>query len=57
MVSLRDLQEKATFAQFNVNDRVGTSRRADSLRKSMEGIGEKAAAEITVRMMDYLKTK
>lgn len=57
VVSLRDLQEKATFAQFNVNDRAGTSRRADSLRKSMEGIGEKAAAEITVRMMDYLKTK
>lgn len=56
-VSLRDLQAGTTFARFNVYDRAGTGRRADSLRKSMEGVGEKAAAEIVKRMTDYLKTK
>lgn len=57
VVSLRDLQENATFAQFNVNDRAGTGRRQDSLRKSMESTGDKAAAQVTARLTDYLKTK
>ena len=56
-VSLRDLQEGATFARFNVYDRAGTSRRADSLRKSMEGVGGKASTEIVRRLTEYLKTK
>ena len=56
-VSLRDLQAGTTFARFNVYDRAGTGRKADSLRKSMEGVGEKASAEIVKRMTDYLKTK
>lgn len=56
-VSLRDLQAGTTFARFNVYDRAGTGRRADSLRKSMEGVGSKASAEIVKRMKEYLKTK
>ncbi len=56
-VSLRDLQAGTTFARFNVYDRAGTGRRADSLRKSMEGVGDKASREIVKRMTDYLKTK
>ncbi len=56
-VSLRDLQAGATFARLNVYDRAGTSRKADSLRKSMEGIGDKSSVEIIKRLTDYLKTK
>lgn len=56
-VSLRDLQEGTTFARFNVHDRAGTGRQADSLRKSMEGVGDKASVEIVKRLTDYLKTK
>lgn len=56
-VSLRDLQAGTTFARFNVYDRAGTGRRADSLRKSMEGVGDKASLEIVKRLTDYLKTK
>lgn len=56
-VSLRDLQDASTFARFNVYDRAGTSRRADSLRKSMEGVGQKASKEIVKRLTEYLKTK
>lgn len=56
-VSLRDLQAGTTFARFNVYDRAGTGRRADSLRKSMEGVGDKASAEIVKRLTEYLKTK
>ena len=56
-VSLRDLQAGTTFARFNTYDRAGTGRRADSLRKSMQGVGEKAASEIVDRLTAYLKTK
>ncbi len=56
-VNLRDLQAGTTFASFTVSDRAGTGRKADSLRKSMEGTGDKAAAEIVQRLMNYLKTK
>ena len=56
-VSLRDLQAGTTFARFNVYDRAGTGRKADSLRKSMEGVGNKASAEIVKRLTEYLKTK
>ena len=56
-VSLADEQAGTTFARFNVHDRAGTSRKADSLRKSMEGVGDKATAEIVKRMTEYLKTK
>lgn len=56
-VSLRDLQTGTTFSRFNVNDRAGTGRRADSLRKSMEGMGDKAADQIVQRLTNYLKTK
>ncbi|MBO7237692.1 MAG: hypothetical protein J6U96_00160 [Elusimicrobiaceae bacterium] len=56
-VSLRDLQSGTTFARFNVHDRAGTSRKDDSVRKSMEGVGDKASAEIVERLTNYLKTK
>ena len=56
-VSLRDLQAGTTFSRFNVNDRAGTGRQADSLRKSMEGMGDKAADQIVQRLTNYLKTK
>lgn len=56
-VSLRDEQAATTFARFNVHDRAGTSRKTDSVRKSMEGVGDKASAEIVKRLTEYLKTK
>ncbi len=56
-VSLRDVQNGGTFARFNVHDRAGTSRPANSVRKSMESIGDKAATEIVQRLTNYLKTK
>lgn len=56
-VSLRDLQEGTTFARFHVNDRAGTGRKEDSLRKSMEGVGAKASVQIVERLTNYLKTK
>ncbi len=56
-VSMRDLQNLTTFARFDVHDRAGTGRQADSLRKSMEGVGQKAATEIVERLTNYLKTK
>ena len=54
--SLKDLQG-GTFSRFNLSDRAGTGRRSDSVRKSMDGIGTRAADEIVQRLTDYLKTK
>ena len=56
-VSLCDLEADSIFARFNVYDRAGTGRRADSLRKSMEGVGNKASVEVVERLKNYLKTK
>lgn len=56
-ISLTDTQRGATFARFNVYDRAGTSRLADSMRRSMQGAGEQAARQIVTRLEDYLKTK
>ena len=56
-VHMRDLQAGTTFASFTMHDRVGTGRRADSVRKSMENLGDRSAAEIVKRMTNYLKTK
>ena len=56
-VSLRDVKDAATFARFNVHARAGTGRQADSVRKSMETVGSKAADEIVTRLKTYLKTK
>lgn len=56
-VSMTDQATGATFARFNVHDRAGTSRAADSLRRSMQGVGEKASEQITRRMDAYLKTR
>lgn len=56
-VHMRDLQAGTTFASFTMHDRAGTGRRADSVRKSMENLGDRSAAEIVKRMTNYLKTK
>lgn len=56
-VSMVDNTLGATFARFHVQDRAGTSRRADSLRRSMQGVGEKAAQQISQRMYAYLKIR
>lgn len=56
-VSLADVSRGVTFARFNVHERAGTSRAADSLRKSMQSVGEQAAKQISVRLEAYLKTK
>ena len=56
-VSLIDVPRGATFARFNVHDRAGTSRLADSVRRSMQGVGEQAAAQIATRLENYLKTR
>ena len=56
-VSLIDATRGATFARFNVYERAGTSRAADSLRRSMQGAGEQAARQIATRLEAYLNTK
>ena len=56
-VNLHDLQNNSTFSSFTVHDRVGTGRQSEALRKSMEGVGDKASAEIVKRLTEYLKTK
>lgn len=56
-VHLRDLQAGTTFASFTLHDRAGTGRKADSVRKSMESLGNRASAEIGKRLTNYLKTK
>ena len=56
-VSLTDTQRGATFARFNVYDRAGTSRLADSMRRSMQGVGEQAARQVITHLENYLKTK
>lgn len=56
-ISLVDTTRGATFARFNVYERAGTSRAADSLRRSMEAVGEAAAVQVTSRLEAYLKTR
>ena len=56
-ISLIDTQKDATFARFNVSERAGTTRQADSIRRSMQAAGEKAAQEIASRLEAYLKSK
>ncbi len=56
-VSLIDTQKQVTFSRFNVHERAGTQRLADSLRRSMQAVGEQAATQIINRLENYLKTK
>ena len=56
-VSMVDETLGVTFARFHVQDRAGTSRRPDSLRRSMEGVGDKAAQQISQRRYEYLKIR
>ena len=56
-VSLIDTSRGATFSRFNVHERAGTTRAADSLRRSMQGAGEQAAQQIAARLEAYLNTK
>lgn len=56
-ISLIDMQNNATFSRFSVHERAGTSRYDDSLRRSMQSIGESAAPQITARLEAFLKTR
>lgn len=56
-ISLVDVGRGVTFARFNVHERAGTSRAEDSLRRSMQSVGEQAAVQIAARLETYLKTK
>ena len=56
-ISLVDATRGVTFARFNVHERAGSSRPADSMRLSMEAAGEQAAAQIASRLEAYLKTR
>ena len=56
-VSLVDTERGVTFARFNVHERAGTSRAADSLRRSMQRVGEQAAGQITRRLEAYIKNR
>ena len=56
-VSLVDATRGVTFARFNVYERAGTSRAADSMRRSMEAAGEQAAKQITARLEAYVKSR
>ena len=56
-VSLIDATRDVTFSRFNVHERAGTSRAEDSLRKSMQSVGEQASSQISGRLEAYLKTR
>ncbi len=56
-ISLIDSAKQMTFSRFNVHERAGTSRLTDSLRRSMQAVGEQAAEQIVTRLENYLKTK
>ena len=56
-ISLIDTGKQVTFSRFNVHERAGTSRLADSMRRSMQAVGEQAAQQIVTRLENYLKTK
>lgn len=56
-VSLQETQRGVTFARFNVYERAGTSRAEDSLRRSMQSVGEQSAGQITRRLEAYLKNR
>ena len=56
-VSLQEAQKGVTFARFNVYERAGTSRAEDSLRRSMQSVGEQSAEQIVRRMEAYLKNR
>lgn len=56
-VHLIDAQRQTTFSSFNVHERAGTSRLEDSLRRSMQSVGEQSAKQIMLRLENYLKTK
>ena len=56
-VSLANAEQGAVFARFNVYDRAGTSRLSDSMRRSMQGVGEQAAKQLTTHLENYLKTR
>ena len=56
-VNLVDAQRQVTFSSFTVHERAGTSRLEDSLRQSMQSVGEQAAQQISIRLENYLKMK
>ena len=56
-ISLIDMDKQMTFSRFNLHERAGTSRLADSMRRSMQAVGEQAAEQIVTRLENYLKTK
>lgn len=56
-VQLIDAQRQVIFSSFSVHERVGTSRVEDSLRRSMQAVGEQAAEQIVLRLENYLKTR
>lgn len=56
-ISLIDTQNNATFSRFSVHERAGTSRYEDSLRRSMQSIGEAASQQIATRLETFLKTR
>lgn len=56
-ISLIDAQNNATFSRFSVHERAGTTRYDDSLRRSMQSIGETAVPQIIARLEAFLKTR
>ncbi len=56
-ISLVDSERGVTFSRFNVHERAGTGRVEDSLRRSMQAVGEQAADQIAKRLENYLQTK
>lgn len=56
-VSLIDTAKQVTFSRFHVHERAGTTRLADSMRRSMQAVGEQASTQIVNRLENYLKTK
>lgn len=56
-VNLVDCAQGTVFSSFNVSQRAGTTRRTDSLQRSMQAAGQQAAQEVATRLENYLKNK
>jgi hypothetical protein len=56
-VQLIDTERQVSFSSFSVHERAGTARLEDSVRRSMQAVGEQVAQQIALRLENYLKSK
>lgn len=56
-VTLKDLATGGIFAIYSKTERVGSSRKEESQRRSLVAAGQQAALAVKQKVLDYLQTK